>query len=75
MKRLTSLLLLALAITSTGCANMSPEDNARVGAAIGGALLGAAAIAGAVYDARHPAPVYVVQPVRVCNRWGRCWYE
>lgn len=75
MKRIALAVAAAIALAATtGCANMTPEDNARVGAAIGGALLGGLAVAGAVYEARHPAPVYIVQPVYVC-RWGRCWYE
>jgi hypothetical protein len=62
---------LTIAATITGCANLTPEQNAALGAG----LVGAAAVAGAVANARQP--VYYVRPapVRVCNVYGRCWLQ
>jgi hypothetical protein len=72
MKKLALTLALVASLATTGCANMTPEDNARVGAAIGGALLGGLAVAAAVADARHPVytPVYVAPVYVRCSRWG-----
>ena len=79
MKRLLLSATVAVAILTTGCAGMTPEQNAALGAG----LVGAAAVAGAVANARRPvyvapavvyvrpAPVYV-RPVR-CDYYGRCW--
>ena len=88
MKRTITLLAAAAALVSaTGCANMTPEQNARVGAAIGAGLMGAAAVADAYANSRRPAPVYVapvyVAPARVwqpycwqsavTGQWMGCW--
>lgn len=81
MKRLITLSLLAATLVTTGCANLTPEQNAALGAG----LMGAAAVGAAVADARRPVyvqPVQVVRPVYVapvyvrpvrCDAWGRCW--
>lgn len=78
MKRFLLLSLIAATVATTGCANLTPEQNAALGAG----LLGAAAVGAAVADARRPvyvqpAPVVVVRPVYVrplrCDSWGRCW--
>jgi len=63
--------VLAISASLTGCANLTPEQNAALGAG----LVGAAAVAGAVADSRRP--VYYVRPapVRVCNVYGRCWLQ
>ena len=67
--------LVAVATLTTGCANMTPEQNAALGAG----LVGAAAVGAAYAGARRPVyvqPVYVapvyVRPVR-CDVYGRCW--
>jgi hypothetical protein len=70
MKKILAISLIAA--LATGCANMTPEQNAALGAG----LVGAAAVAGAVANARQPVyvqPVYVRQPITVCNVYGRCW--
>lgn len=38
-----------------------------------GLLAGAAAVAAGAAAAQASRPVYVVQPVVVCNRWGGCY--
>ncbi len=63
MKKLL-LLAVAVATLTTGCANLTPEQNAALGAG----LMGAAAVGAAVADARRPVyiapqPVVVVRPV------------
>ena len=67
MKRILALLLAAAILP--GCANLTPEQNAAIGAA----LTGAAVIGGAYAGARYapPQPVYV-QPVYIAPR-PRCW--
>lgn len=72
MKRtLCALLTAASLAATTGCANMTPEQSA----ALGGALLGGLAVAGAVAASRPtyyvaPAPVYIAPRYTTCNRWG-----
>jgi len=74
MKRALSIAALAASVLATGCANLTPEQNAALGAG----LLGAAAVGAAVADARRPVyvqPVYV-RPVyvRPAPRWNPyCW--
>jgi hypothetical protein len=78
MKNLLVVATVAVATLTTGCANLTPEQNAALGAG----LMGAAAVGAAVADSRRPvyvqpAPVVVVRPVLVrpirCDAWGRCW--
>ena len=78
MKRLFVIASIAVATLTTGCANLTPEQNAALGAG----LIGAAAVGAAVAESRRPvyvapvyvrpAPVYVapvyVRPVRPCWR-------
>lgn len=71
-----TLLIVATTLATTGCANMTPEQNARVGAAIGAGLMGAAAVADAYAQSRRPVyvapqPVYVA-PVYIAPR-PNCW--
>ncbi len=71
MKRILICTIVAVATLTTGCANLTPEQNAALGAG----LMGAAAVGAAVADARRPVyvapqPVYVVRPVYVAPR---CW--
>lgn len=74
MKRtLTAMLCVALLATTTGCANMTPEEKAALGGAIVGGLAVAAGVAAArsrpVYVA--PAPVYVA-PAYIAPRHTNC---
>lgn len=74
MKRtFTAALAVAALISTTGCANMTPEEqNAAAAAVIGGLAglaIGLAAQPRPVYVA--PAPVYIAPPVHTtCRRWG-----
>ncbi len=75
MKRLLICATVAVATLTTGCANLTPEQNAALGAG----LVGAAAVGAAVANSRRPvyvapAPVYV-RPVYVAPVYVRptCW--
>jgi hypothetical protein len=61
-----------IAASLTGCANLTPEQNAALGAG----LVGAAAVGAAYAGARYSQPVYVQQPVYVVpvRRYNPyCW--
>lgn len=59
--------------TSSNAQADSAHRAQQANAIASGMLAGAAAAAAGAAAAQASRPVYVVQPVVVCNRWGGCY--